>query len=79
MFAHTHKLGTHFDCDKASFNIGWMGDPEHKAFGYCSRVVREGWQNGFALVQIDSEGYYHVQLIQYFNGRFFYGGKEYKG
>ena len=79
MFAHTHKLGTHFDTDKAAFNIGWMGDPDNKAFNYCSRVTREGWQNGFAIVNIDAEGYYHVQTIQYFNDRFFYGGKEYKG
>lgn len=78
MFAHTHKAGAHYDSDKASFNIGWMGDKNHPAFNYCSRVTKEGWQNGFAVVNIDSEGFYHVQLIQYYNNRFFYGGKEYK-
>lgn len=78
MFAHTHKLGSHFDTDKAAFNIGWMGNSEDKAFSYCSRVAKEGWQNGFSVVNIDSEGFYHVQLIQFYNGRFFYGGKEYK-
>lgn len=78
MFAHTHKMGAHFDTDKAAFNIGWMGDSTNKAFGYCSRVTKEGWQNGFSVVNIDSEGFYHVQLIQFFNDRFYYGGKEYK-
>lgn len=77
MFAHTHKMGSHFDTDKAAFNIGWMGDSANKAFGYCSRVTKEGWQNGFAVVNIDESGFYHVQMIQFFNGRFYYGGKEY--
>ena len=79
MFAHTHKMGAYFDTDMASFNIGWMGNSEDKAFSYCSRVAKEGWQNGFAIVNIDEEGFYHVQLVQYYNNRFFYGGKEYKG
>ena len=55
-----------------------MGNSEDKAFSYCSRVAKEGWQNGFAIVNIDEEGFYHVQLVQYYNNRFFYGGKEYK-
>ena len=79
MFAHTHKMGSHFDTDKAAFNIGWMGDSSDKAFGYCSRVTKEGWQNGFAVVNVDESGFYHVQMIQFFNGRFYYGGKEYCG
>ena len=78
MFAHTHKIGTHFDCDKAAFNIGWMGDAEDTAFNYCSRITKSQWQNGFAVVQIDGDGYYHVQMVQWYNGRFFFGGKEYK-
>lgn len=78
MFAHTHKIGTHFDCDKAAFNIGWMGDVEESAFNYCSRITKSQWQNGFAVVQIDADGFYHVQTVQWYNGRFFFGGKEYK-
>lgn len=78
MFAHTHKIGTHFDCDKAAFNIGWMGNSEDSAFSYCSRITKSQWQNGFAVVQIDADGYYHVQTVQWYNGRFFFGGKEYK-
>lgn len=78
MFAHTHKIGTHFDCDKAAFNIGWMGDSEDSAFNYCSRITKSQWQNGFAVVQVDADGFYHVQIVQYYNNRFFFGEKEYK-
>lgn len=78
MFVHTHKMGSSFDTDKAAFNIGWMGDKDHSAFNYCSRVTREGWQNGFAVINIDAEGFYHVQMIQWYNDRFYFGGKEYR-
>jgi hypothetical protein len=78
MFAHTHHVGTHFDCDKAAFNIGYMGDSEHPAFNYVGRITKSQWQNGFAVVNIDEDGFYHVQIIQWYNGRFFFGSKEYR-
>lgn len=77
MFAHTHKMGAFFDCDKASFNIGWMGDKNNSAFNYVGRIAKSQWQNGFAVVYIDKDGFYHVQLIQWYNGRFVFGTKEY--
>lgn len=79
MFAHTHKMGAHFDGDKAAFNIGWMGNKEDSAFSYCSRIVKGQWQNGFAVVNIDADGFYHVQLVQWYNGRFVFGTMEYTG
>jgi UDP-2,3-diacylglucosamine pyrophosphatase LpxH len=78
MFAHTHKMGAFFDCDKAAFNIGWMGDKENNAFGYVGRIAKSQWQNGFSVVYVDKDGYYHVQLIQYYNGRFVFGAREYR-
>lgn len=78
MFAHTHKMGAHFDGDKAAFNIGWMGDKDHSAFGYCSRITKGQWQNGFAVVNIDEDGFYHVQLVQWYNGQFIFGNKTYR-
>jgi hypothetical protein len=78
MFAHTHKMGAFFDCDKAAFNIGWMGDKENSAFGYVGRIAKSQWQNGFSVVYVDKDGYYHVQLIQWYNGRFVFGAKEFK-
>ena len=77
MFAHTHKMGAFFDCDKAAFNIGWMGDKENSAFGYVGRIAKSQWQNGFSVVYIDKDGFYHVQLIQWYNGRFVFGSREY--
>ena len=78
MFAHTHKMGIHMDADKGSFNIGWMGDSSNTAFNYASKITKNQWQNGFAIVHIDHDGFYHVELIHWYNNRSFYGGKEYK-
>lgn len=78
MFAHTHKMGAHYDGDKAAFNIGWMGDKEHSAFNYAGRITKSQWQNGFAVVHIDQEGFYHVQLVQWYNGQFIFGNKTYR-
>lgn len=78
MFAHTHKMGAHYDGDKAAFNIGWMGDKEHSAFNYAGRITKSQWQNGFAIVQIDEMGYYHVNLVSWINGKFYVGGKKYE-
>ena len=79
MFAHTHKMGAHYDGDKAAFNIGWMGDKDHSAVNYANRLTKSQWQNGFAVVNIDENGFYHVQLVQWYNGRFIFGTKEYRG
>lgn len=78
MFAHTHTMDSYYDSDKASFNIGWMGDKDHPFFSYASRISKTKWQNGFAIVNIDEEGYYHVQQIHWYNNKFYYGGKCYK-
>lgn len=78
MFAHTHKMGAHYDGDKAAFNIGWMGDKDHSAFNYAGRITKSQWQNGFAVVHIDAEGFYHVQLVQWYNGQFIFGNKTYR-
>jgi len=79
MFAHTHKMGAHFDGDKASFNIGWMGDKDNSAFSYSSRITKSQWQNGFAVVNIDSDGVYHTQLVQWYNDKFVFGTMIYDG
>jgi hypothetical protein len=79
MFAHTHKMGAHYDGDKAAFNIGWMGDKDHSAFNYAGRITKSQWQNGFAVVHVDAEGFYHVQLVQYYNNQFIFGNKAYYG
>lgn len=79
MFAHTHRVGQHYDVNMASFNIGWLGDANAKVFGYASRITKMQWQNGFAVVMIDEDGHFHTSQINWVNNRFYFNGKCYKG
>lgn len=77
MFVHSHRIGTHFDSNMASFNIGWLGDKNAPAFNYVGRLIKKDWNNGFAVVNIDDNGYYYVQLIPIYNDTYFYNNKKY--
>lgn len=79
MFAHSHRVGVHYDGNMASFNIGWGGDVNAPAFSYAGRLSKRSWINGFALVTIDEQGFYHAQIITCYNGRFYHNGKKYGG
>lgn len=77
MFAHTHRADVHYDGNMAAFNIGWLGDKNAAAFNYVSRLTKMSWINGFGIVHIDRDGFYHGQIVTAFNNRFFFNGKEY--
>lgn len=77
MFGHTHRTDVCYDGSKASFNIGWLGDKDSKAFNYVSRLTKMNWINGFGLVQIDENGFFHGQVITAYNNEFWYNGKKY--
>jgi len=77
MFVHSHRAGSHFDGNMASYNIGWLGDPTAPVFNYAGRLVKRNWVNGFGLVTIDDEGDYFVHPITAYNDKFYYNGKKY--
>ena len=54
-----------------------MGDSNTAAFNYASRSMKKNWSNGFAIVNIDEDGYYFVEQIMWQNGKFYYAGKKY--
>jgi hypothetical protein len=77
MFAHTHRIQTYIEGEVGGFNIGWTGDINSPFFDYMPRGTKKMWQNGFAIVNIDEKGHYHVEQIIAHNNRFYYGGKQY--
>jgi len=79
IFAHSHRVGTHFQGSKASFNIGWGGDISAPAFNYVGRLTKMDWINGFALVTTDDNGFFHTQVITVYDNKFYYNGKKYGG
>lgn len=77
LFAHTHRIQTYIEGNVGGFNIGWGGDKDSPAFKYADRAMKASWQNGFAIVNIDSAGDYYVQQVICNNGNFYYNGKKY--
>lgn len=77
MFVHTHRMQTFIEGDTAGFNIGFMGDLNSPAFGYAPRAMKSKWNNGFAIVHIDSNGRFFVTPILAFDDCFYYRGKRY--
>ena len=77
MFVHTHRIQMHIESSVGGFNIGFGGDKDSPIFNYATRAMKEVWANGFALVDIDEDGFFHVTQITMFNNCFYYNGKKY--
>ena len=76
MFAHTHRVQSYREGEVASWNIGWMGDVNSKAFNYANRAMKQRWANAFSVVSICNNRAY-VSVIESLDGRFFYGNTQY--
>lgn len=79
IFPHTHRMDMAVDRDQAAFNIGWLGDVKAPVFKYASRITKLNWVEGFAVVTLDTRGYYYTQMIQCYKDCFYYNGKKYGG
>lgn len=77
LYAHTHRIQSYVEGNTGGFNIGWLGDKNHKAFNYADRGTKAGWQNGFSTVTIDEAGDYYVQQVFCNNNKFYYNNKLY--
>jgi hypothetical protein len=76
MFAHTHRIGQHYDIDLHGVNIGCMIDINSNAFNYLSRIERNSWKNGFGIINVQDQ-YSQAEVVVCENNSFFYGGKKY--
>ena len=77
MFVHTHRIQHYIEGNEGSYNIGFMGDKKSPAFNYAARPTKSQWQNGFAVVTLDDDGFYFVEQVTFINKHFIYGGKTY--
>lgn len=71
LFGHTHRVQSYVEGTRAAYNIGGLFDINSDGFKYMPRTQRAKWCNGFAEVAIDSKGFYYVNLIQAYNGKFY--------
>lgn len=77
MYVHTHRIQTYIEGSVGGFNIGWGGDIDSPLFNYMPRGTKSQWQNGFAVVTIDTEGNYYVQQVICHNKKFFFNNRFY--
>lgn len=77
MFVHTHRFQVYREGNFAGFNIGFMGEINAPCFAYATRTMREAWSNGFALVHVQDDGKFFVEMVDVVNSHFIYGGKKY--
>lgn len=76
MFAHTHRVQYYREGDFAAWNIGFLGNKNAPCFNYANRSMKERWANAFSVVTVDGN-YFHVEMLEFINGSFYYGGLKY--
>jgi len=77
LYYHTHRVQQYIEGAVGGYNGGSMADFRSQAFGYATRAMKNSWLNGFNTVDIDKDGFYHLQQIVMYNNRFVYGDKTY--
>jgi hypothetical protein len=76
-YVHTHSIGSYTEYERSAYNIGWGGDKNAPVFGYMTRIQKEKWRNGFALIYVDSNGISHLQQLELINNKIHFEGKLY--
>lgn len=76
LFAHTHRIGQHFEGKLHGMNIGTFADINSEGFKYSSRIERQAWNNGFGIISV-SGNESQAELIVCNNNSFYYAGKKY--
>lgn len=77
LYAHTHRKQVYVEGNMGAYNVGSMADFTSHAFGYATRAMKESWVNSFAVITIDIEGYYNVEIPTWYKGKLVFGGKTY--
>lgn len=79
LVGHVHASGMHrgsaLEKQKAGYVQGHMGDANSVAMSYAP--VPNNWSQGFSIVTVEKNGNFHVQLVDFVDGAFYYGGRRY--
>lgn len=77
IFFHSHRYGMATNGKNKCYNLGTLGDINGEGFKYADRFVKDGWQNGFGVVNIDERNHAYVTPVECTETGFFFGGKLY--
>lgn len=76
MFAHCHRIQT-YHAGLSGYAIGAGANFDHEVFGYAPRAMKQPWENGCAVVNVDEDGEHHVQILQWKNNKLYFNGNAY--
>lgn len=79
VFFHTHRCQAYIEGQTAGYNMGSLADFNSAAFGYATKAMKSSWNNGFGVGYLDTDGFYNVQQVIWYNNKFCFGGKVYEG
>lgn len=76
-YNHTHRFQTYVEGMMGAYNGGFAGDIDSPVFGYATRAMKKSWLNNMDLIHIDTDGYYHMQPLNFINNRLIVNGRKY--
>jgi hypothetical protein len=77
-FVHTHRIGSHFDGELSSYNLGCTADLNSPGMKYASRIERMNWANGFGVCYVNEDGSFQMNVIRVNkDNSFWFGNKKY--
>lgn len=77
MFGHTHRIQTFDENIYAAYNIGWMGEVNHRYFSFATKGQKSYWANAFA--KVDSfNGVTSPKTVKWMGDHFILDGRIYK-
>lgn len=76
-YGHTHRFQIYVEGQTGGWNLGSMADFSAPVFSYATKAMKVSWNNAFAIITIDNDGFYHIQPILWINKKFVVNGKIY--
>lgn len=77
LYFHTHRFQIYMEGLVAGWNMGCGADLNSPIFGYATRAMKTSWVNSSCLVNLDKDGYYHVEPLLFINNKLVVNGRNY--
>lgn len=79
VFGHTHRSGMYLsptlDGQRGGYALGHLADPDAPELDYTG--INPGWSQGFGTAMIRKSGNFQVDLHNFIDGVFYWGGQQY--
>lgn len=77
LYFHTHRFQIYVEGAVGGWNMGTGANIDAPIFNYATRAMKNSWVNSCALVNLDSNGFYHVNPLMFLNNKLIINGRNY--